>query len=406
MSIEQFGKNLSMKILLIVDDYMPYSIKVAAKMMHELACEFQHQGHEVTVLTPYPKQKTKSKITQLDGVNICSFRSGEIKNVNKAKRAINETLLSYYAWSSFKAYFQENRHDLIIYYSPSIFWGSLVNKLKKLWNCPSYLILRDIFPQWAIDNEILKENSVITKYFKHFEKVSYDAADIIGVMSQKNLDWFQTYYPTNKPLQILYNWASLTPVTNIDNRYKRKLGIEDKIVYFYGGNLGHAQDMMNLMRLAINMKNEPKAHFVFVGAGDEFDLIEKTIEIEMLSNTTLLPSVNQIEYKQMLAEFDVGLFSLNKHHKTHNFPGKLLGYMVQKLPILGSINPDNDLKEVIKNAGAGYIFVNGEDEELFLAAKKLLSHTLRDEMGNNAQKLLIEKFSVNAASKQIFESIS
>ena len=41
-----------MKICLIVDDYMPDTIKVAAKMMHELAIELNKQGHEITVLTP------------------------------------------------------------------------------------------------------------------------------------------------------------------------------------------------------------------------------------------------------------------------------------------------------------------------------------------------------------------
>ncbi len=111
------------KICLIVDDYMPDSIKVAAKMMHELACEFKEQGYEVTVVTPSPKFKSKTEISMLDGITVCRFRSGEIKNVGKVKRAINETLLSHYAWRSFKSFFQDNPHDLIIYYSPTIFLG-------------------------------------------------------------------------------------------------------------------------------------------------------------------------------------------------------------------------------------------------------------------------------------------
>lgn len=89
-----------MKICLIVDDYMPDSIKVAAKMMHELAVEFILNGHEVSVLTPDVKINTKLKIDDLDGVKIYRFKSGEIKNVSKVKRAINETLLSYKACKS------------------------------------------------------------------------------------------------------------------------------------------------------------------------------------------------------------------------------------------------------------------------------------------------------------------
>ncbi len=141
-----------MKICLIIDDYMPNSIKIAAKMMHELAIEFIQNGHEVSVITPDIKINEKIKIDNLDGVKIYRFKSGEIKNVSKVKRAINETLLSFNAWNACKEILKDDKHDIIIYYSPSIFFGSLVRKLKKLWAVPSYLILRDIFPQWTIDN--------------------------------------------------------------------------------------------------------------------------------------------------------------------------------------------------------------------------------------------------------------
>ena len=147
-----------MKLLLIIDDYLPLSTKVAAKMMHELALEFQKEGHEVTVLTPNPFQKKPLDVQNLDGIKILFFKSGEIKNINKFKRAINETLLSRLAYKSCKEHLSENPCDGIIYFSPSIFFGPLVKKVKNLWNCKTYLILRDIFPQWAVDNDLLKYN--------------------------------------------------------------------------------------------------------------------------------------------------------------------------------------------------------------------------------------------------------
>ncbi len=374
-------------------------------MMHELACEFKEQGHNVTVITPSAKLKVKTEISILDGITICRFRSGEIKNVGKVKRAVNETLLSHHAWKSLKSHFKENPHDLIVYYSPTIFWGGLVERLKKLWNAPSYLILRDLFPQWAIDQGLIRKDSKIEKYFRYFEKKNYAAADTIGLMSQKNLEWFQKNVTIDKKLEVLHNWASNTPVQS-ESEYKNKLGLEEKIVYFYGGNIGHAQDMMNIVRLAQNMQNENKAHFVLVGAGDEVTLVREAIEKEHLRNMTLLSSVTQEAFKQMLAEFDVGLFTLHKDHSTHNFPGKLLGYMVQELPILGSINPGNDLKEIVEESGAGLVSINGEDEKLLENALKLLDESYRKEIGENAKKLLEDTFSVEAAASQILKDVS
>ena len=393
-----------MKICLIVDDYMPHSIKVAAKMMHELACEFVSRGHEVTVITPSSEISNQVDIGILDGVKVCRFKSGRIKNVGKVKRAINETLLSFYAWISLKSYLQENKHDMIIYYSPSIFWGGLVGKLKKNWNVPSYLILRDLFPQWAIDQKLIRQGSVLEKYFRYFEKINYAVADTIGLMSKKNLEWFKDNIGASANLEVFFNWAANLPVES-NNNYKTTLGIEDKVVYFYGGNIGHAQDMMNIVRLAKNMNPYDKAHFVLVGAGDEVELVKSVIEKDNLTNITILPPVGQVQFKQMLAEFDVGLFTLHKDHSTHNFPGKLLGYMVQSLPILGSINKGNDLKEVVESYEAGLITINGEDKDLLANAIKLLNEDYRKKIGTNAQKLLNSTFSVEAAVKQVLDKI-
>jgi glycosyltransferase involved in cell wall biosynthesis len=390
-----------MKICIIVDDYMPTSIKKAAKMMHELACEFKYQGHEVSVITPNTNTSEKLIIDNLDGIDIYRFKSGKIKNVNKIQRAINETLLSFNAWNNCKDFIINNPHDIIIYHSPSIFFGSLVKKLKKQWNAKSYLILRDLFPQWAIDNNLLKKNSIITKYFQYFEKINYDNADRIGVMSDNNLKWFNKYYKNNKKAEVLYNWASPIKYNGIENKYKKKLGIENKIVYFYGGNLGYAQDMMNIIRLAINMKDITNVHFVLVGAGDEFNLTKDAINKESLVNITLLPAVNQTEFKQMLYEFDVGLFTLNKNHNTHNFPGKILGYLVEELPILGSINKGNDLKDILEQYNAGLISINPDDKLFYKNALLLLEKEKRKIISINGYNLLVNKFSVQNSVKQI-----
>jgi glycosyltransferase involved in cell wall biosynthesis len=134
-------------------------------------------------------------------------------------------------------------------------------------------------------------------------------------------------------------------------------------------------------------------------------LVKNAIENENLTNIRLLPSVDQQEFKQMLVSFDIGLFTLHKEHTTHNFPGKLLGYMVQSMPILGSINQGNDLKEIIENANAGLISINGNDKLFYEHAMKLLDDRYREEIGDNAFRLLSDKFSVNSASKQILQTI-
>lgn len=396
-----------MNVCLIIDDYLPDSIKVGAKMMHELAVELVSSGHQVTVIVPAPNLQLPYNISIIDGVTVCRFRSGEIKNIGKVKRAINESLLSWQAWRALRKHFIAKPHDLVVYYSPSIFWGALVMRLKYLWGAKSYLILRDFFPQWVIDSGMLSKWSPITGYFKFFEWLSYKAANVIGIQSPKNIDVFKRLHNTSRPLEVLYNWSSNIEHTGSSGHYRASLGLTGKVVFFYGGNIGAAQDMMNIVRLANRLGDDPRAHFVLVGSGDEVSLIQQAINSGDAGNMTLLPSVSQLEYERMLSEFDVGLFSLHAGHSAHNFPGKLLGYMANQKPILGSINLGNDLEQIVCGANAGFISVNGDDELLLANARQLLnSSELRSCMGKSGKLLLNDTFSVNAAASLLLKSIN
>lgn len=396
-----------MKLAFIIDDYLPHSTRVGAKMFHELACEFVAQGHSVTVITPDTFQSNLLVKETLDDVSIWRFKSGEIKDVGKVKRAINETLLSFHAWRAISKEVAQDSFDAIVYYSPSIFFGSLVKKLKQRCNCSAYLVLRDLFPQWSIDAEMIRSGSLIEKYFRYFENLSYKQADMIGLMSERNVEVFKSKN-AQYSLQVLRNWASLVPhASEMPKSYREELNLQDKVIYFYGGNIGHAQDMANLMRLAKNMQSYENAHFLFVGQGDEVELINQLSQEWQLSNFTYLPSVPQEKFKQLLSEIDIGLFSLAPHHTAHNFPGKLLGYMVESLPILGSVNEGNDLMPLVNEANAGFIHVNGEDDALLASAIALCNDSkLREKVGKSAYTLLSDEFSVQAAVATILSEIN
>ena len=116
--------------------------------------------------------------------------------------------------------------------------------------------------------------------------------------------------------------------------------------------------------------------------------------------------ISQDEFKVLLSEVDIGLFSLARSHTAHNFPGKILGYIANDLPILVSVNPGNDLMSVINDHQAGFVFENGDDEALLRAARDLVvSFDLRKHYGKNACALLESHFSVQSAGAQIVSAI-
>jgi glycosyltransferase involved in cell wall biosynthesis len=395
-----------MRILLIVDCYLP-STKSSAKLTHDLAAEFHRQGHEVIVTAPDDTLNTPKQLAVKKGVTILRIRTAKIKGAVKIVRAFNESRLSSIIWRTGRSFFKANPCDLIVYYSPSIFWGRLVQKLKKIWNCKSYLILRDIFPQWAIDTGVLKEESLVTKYFRMIEKQLYDTADIIAVQSPSNLEYFSDSGIEKKyHLKVLYNWATIRENEIPHRDDSGRLGLQDKVVFFYGGNIGIAQDMDNIIRLAENMREVENVYFLLVGDGSEVPRLKAKIHQDNLKNITILPALPQDQYLGLLSQFDVGLISLERNLKTHNIPGKMLGYMYFSMPILACINPGNDLKQIIEDGGAGLVCLGGEDQRLCEYTKRLAADVnLRRQMGRNAREILEETFDVTNTVAQILSDV-
>lgn len=390
-----------MRILIIVVYYLPSTMS-SAKLIHDLATELRRQGHDPVVLAPDSDIPEGVRVSDEDGVTVVRIKSGRIKNASRYVRTINEVRLSQVLWKKGKKFFKENPCDLVICYSPSIFFGTLVKKLKRLYGCGSYLIMRDIFPQWALDMGLLKPG-VIFNYFKRKELQNYDAADVIGIQSPGNFSYYSENGLDKKyRLEVLYNWVALSENNVRSKNYREQLSLEDRIVFFYGGNIGVAQDMDNIIRLAERMACEPRAFFLIVGDGSEVERLRNVIAGKKLKNIALLDAVDQFDYLAMLSEFDIGLITLDKKLKTHNFPGKMLGYMYNSMPILASVNPDNDLTVLFESVQAGFVCINGEDDKLTEYALRLVRDAgLREQLGRNSRRLLETKFSVGQAVSQI-----
>ncbi len=396
-----------MRILLLVDSCFP-SKRSSAKHMRDLAIELTRLGHDVTLAAPDPISTERFSVTEEAGFTALRFRSGRLKGAGRVFRTINEWRLSPRMWSAGKRYFRDHPHDLIVSYSPTIFLGTLLHRLKRLWGCPVFLILRDIFPQWTVDAGVLREGSPILRFFRGKERLQYEACDVIAVQSPANLRYFEeSGLDRRYKLDVLYNWAVADEPGVPRTSFRRDLGLEDKVVLFFGGNLGVQQDMDNLVRLAENLRDDDSIRILLIGEGSEAERIERQIETRRLDNLILRPAVDQTTYLGLVREFDVGLITLDRRLRHQNFPGKLFSYFAASKPVLASINPGNDLREILEQSGAGLVCENGEDDLLRNSARRLARDAeLRGRMGAAGRALLESKFSVSGAARQILSHFS
>lgn len=390
-----------MRILMLVDSYPPH-IRSGAIMMRDLGVELQGQGHDVTVLTPSDAVASPVEMTVENGLRVVRVRTRSTKTSWKALRAIREARLSSTLWTQARPFLAGNQADLIIFYSPTIFFGPLVRRMKSLWSCPAYLILRDIFPQWAVDTGIMTKGFIL-RYFQKREAEQYEVADSIGIECPSNLQYFaRTFSEQSYRLEVLYNWAAHQNENVPPAGYREKLGLQEKVIFLYGGNIGVVQDLDNIVRLATRLADHKQIHFLLVGDGSEASRLERLIAEKRLCNIQVLRSLRQEEYLSLLSEVDVGLISLDRRLTTYSTPGKMLGYMECGKPMLASVSEGNDLFWILEKYQAGFCVLNGGDDDLADATLTLAGNQeLRTRMGQNSRKLLERLFSVKSTAGQI-----
>ena len=392
-----------MRICLLVDCYLPVR-KSSCQLIHDLAVELRQLGHRVVIATLAEDVPGNVAVTSEEGLTVVRVRTGSIKNVSRPLRAWREAQISRLMWTRAGGFFAENACELIVFYSPSIFFGGLVRRLKRLWRCPAYLVLRDIFPQWAIEAGLLRKGAAYS-FFRYHERRQYEAADVIGVESPGSLQYFNKHFSGRFRLEVLPNWSSIRRVAGGSGALRDRLGLQGKVVFVYGGNIGVAQDPDNLLRLARHMLLEPQVAFVLIGEGSELSRVQAGIREQGLGNVHLLGAAEQEHYLHLIADADVGLISLDRNLTSHNYPGKLLGYAAAGLPVLASINPPNQLHQLLRETGAGLSCNNGDDDAFYHAALRLARDPdLRRSMSAASRRLLETHFSARTAAASILHA--
>lgn len=394
-----------MRIALVADSYPPLRTSGAVQL-RDLSQEFRRQGHEVTVLVPAPDLGTHWALEELEGVQVLRLSSMQTKDIGYVRRTLGELLLSSMMLRGLrKSPLAQVKWDAVVWYSPTIFLGRLVGALKQATGARTYLILRDVFPEWALDMGLLKKGPVYS-FFKFFERLQYSVADVIGVQSHSNLAYMEEWSKQpGRRLEVLQNW--LAPAANVGCSVNiEKTSLAGRRIVAYAGNMGVAQGMDMVIGLAEKMRERRDIGFLFVGRGSDVPRLKALVEEKRLENVLFHDEIEPKEVPGLLAQAHVGLVMLDPRHKTHNVPGKFITYTQAGLPVLARINKGNDLATLIEDEGVGQAYVGDSVEEFYEAAISVCDAADKNEMSLRAKALSERLYSSRSAVEQIVAGLN
>ena len=395
----------------------------ARGIYQDLMRKFRDEGHTVYIVTPSERRLGEAtRLVDVDlndnlsdnrkrggGVHILRVKTLNLQKTNAIEKGVGQVLVESQYKAAIKKYLSDVKFDLLLYSTPPITFPKVISYLKRQNpQAMTYLLLKDIFPQNAVDLGMMSTSGVkgvLYRFFRRKEKKLYALSDYIGCMSPANVEYVVRHNPEVDPakVEVAPNSVELchTEITESteSTSVREKYGLPtDKPIFIYGGNLGKPQGIPFLMECLEANAGRTDCHFVVIGTGTElpklkawYDNLNDNDNLNL--NVTVMEGLPKAEYDELVRSCDVGLIFLDHRFTIPNFPSRLLSYLENGMPVLCATDPNTDMGRIAEENGFGY-WCESNSVEAFTAILDRMIAADRQTMGEKGYKFLCENYTV------------
>lgn len=379
----------------------------------ELVEELSRSGSDIRVVAPALDASRKGP-SEEGGISVLRVATGRLFQVGLFCKALNNLLLPIRYFIALRQQNREWQPDWILTPTPPITLTPLVWWLKRKTRARAYLVLRDIFPQNAVDLGFMSRFGPIYGFFRFLEEWTYAVADCIGCMSPANVRYLIKHNSgiDAAKLHLLPNWiAERHVVSNVESseNMREEWGVKnDELLCVFGGNLGKPQQVSFLLDVADALRHESNIRIVIVGRGTESPMLKDRIKTRQLDNLVLRDRLGRDAYQKLLAAADVGFILLNQRFTIPNIPSRLTGYWAAGVAVLAATDTSTDLDEAFLAKYGGGEWVKMGDVRSF--AEKLRSYVNEPEilqaMGELGRQAVLQNFTARQAAETVLAEMS
>ncbi|MFC1893551.1 glycosyltransferase family 4 protein [Chloroflexota bacterium] len=406
-----------MKILLVVDNFYP-ELGSAAHVYYDLGRALVKRGHEVHVITMYPRRfylpaENQGRPFPMDEtiagmqVHRCRFKFAYRENV--LLRGLEHFLVPNLYFQRYKKL--QLKFDGIILYVPPLPLYRMANRIRSYDGTRCVLNFQDIHPQELIDVGMAK-NPLVIKFLEYLERRAYQTADFITVLSPAGVDLIVERGGNPDWIQHIYNSIDLEELEeNLKKQdYKQLEGIEDKILVSYAGIINSFQGIDNILDVAKRFRADDNFIFYIVGDGMETKRLKKRIEDESINNVVMKPLQPKDVYFNIINSSDISIISLDSRMTAPCLPGKFANLLGAGQKIIASVPYVNDVAKIVTNNKCGIAVQPGNLPQFEQTIRTLMDGGKKTSyMRRNARRFLEKNMNLEMTSRryeEIFTTLS
>ena len=398
-----------MNVLLVTQHYPP-EVGATGQLAAELAEDLVARGFEVTVLAGRPFYGVMDADGQVpdhewrNGVEVIRTYCTRFLRTSLPGRTAN--WLSYSVSSLWRGIVGLRRPDVVLAYSAPPIVPLVGRLLAHRWRARLVLYMQDIYPDIAEAVGAMR-NPLLTQVWRALNRFAYRRADsVLTIGNHMEARLGAAGVPPER-IAVVHNWADgdrLFPLPSGQNPRREAMGLGNRVVVLYSGNLGMAHDFEPVCKAMVQLRSyRDRLAFVFVGDGARRREVEAFVRQEDLDDLVQFRDyVPQDQLLESLNLGDVALVTLLRGTEGLVVPSKLYAYLAVGMPILAVCPGPCEVSEIVEQARCGLV-VNSA-EELAEAVLSLLNDAdLRAEMGGKARSVFEERFERRKATAAIGE---
>jgi glycosyltransferase involved in cell wall biosynthesis len=381
-----------------------------------LAREWINQGHSVTILAAstshvrsvQPKVGTTRTAELIDGIQYVWFPAPKYQG-NGVGRVMNMASFVAQLWRTANRIAEEFRPDIVVASStyPMDIWPA--RRIATKGGARLVFEVHDLWPLSPIELGGMSKWHPFIQLVQWAEDYAYRHSDVVISMLPKAAEYMTSRGMRPSAFHYVPNgverteWVDPAPLPGQIDDSLRRIRHRGLPIVAYAGAHGLANALDVLLDAAKLL--EGIAEIVLVGDGPERDHLARRVANEALQNVTMFPSIPKRAIPAFLAAIDIAYLGLQSQplFRFGISPNKLMDYMMAAKPIVMAIDAGND---PVGEAKCGITVPPGNPSAIRDAVAELAVKTkeLRDELGLNGRKFVIERHSYEVLARQFLDA--